>query len=556
MKTRLPTRRLSLWLLLVAGSLTAASAQVLRLVSSIDPAQVPPAGGSGDSWAPVVSPDGRYVLFASTANNLLLTTNKTAVPARFPASPNVYLRDRTNGTTTLVSVNVSGVAGGNGDSLPLDLSTNGRYALFESSASDLVRGDTNAVTDVFVRDLVASNTVLVSVSTNGSAGDGPSRNATMTPDGRYVAFVSAANNLVAGDTNGIPDVFVRDLQAALTVLASVGAQSTNATYALGSSEAPVITPDGRYVAFFSTATNLVAGVPAGGDVYVRDLVGGTTTWASAGARSAVLAVLNTSSAVSYNHALSADGQFVAYEASSAANPGPGYPGLVLRYSLASGLTYLVYTNAAVATGSYEDIRSLDMTPDGRFIAFVANTNNTTTTCIQLWDATTGIASLVSGDPNGVVTTNSTCDWPSIDPTGRFVAFLSSATNLTTNPLTGTYHIYVRDMQAGTILVADTNGMGTSISSAAVPAMTPDARFVGFDCPEASLVANDRNHDSDVFLKDLVAGTIELISAHDPALHSNTANGPSSLGPASALTARTPAWWPMTGTTIRMCFSGI
>jgi Tol biopolymer transport system component len=534
MKTTLVTSRLSLWLLLVMGGVATTSAQLSQLVSATDPAQVPPAGGSGDSWGPVVSPDGRYVLFASTANNLLLTTNNTVISARFPTPLNVYLRDREDDTTTLVSVNISGVAGGNGDSLPVAISTNGRYALLESSASDLVSGDTNAVTDVFVRDLVASNTVLVSVSTNSSVGNSPSRSATMTPDGRYVAFVSAANNLVAGDTNRIPDVFVRDLQAGVTVLASVGAQSTNRTYALGSSEAPELTPDGRYVAFFSTATNLVAGAPAGGDVYVRDLVAGTTTWASVGARSAVLSALKKTSATSYNHALSADGQFVAYEASSWAGPGQIPLGLILRYSRASGLTDLVYTNAAVSTASYEDIRSLDMTPDGRFIAFVANTNNTTTTCVQLWDATTATASLVSGGPNGQVTTNSTCDWPSIDSTGRFVAFVSSATNLTTNALTGTYHIYVRDMQAGTFLVdADTNGVGTSISPATVPAMTPDARFIGFDCLDSSLVANDRNHDFDLFVRDLVAGTTELISAHDPSLPSGTPNAHSSLGPASS-----------------------
>ena len=102
---------------------------------------------------PVISPDGRYLLFASTACNLLLTTNGSPIEA--PAIPtfNVYLRDRTNGTTVLVSANLAGTGGGNGDSIPVGLSTNGHYAVFESSASDLVAGDTNGVSDVFVRDL-------------------------------------------------------------------------------------------------------------------------------------------------------------------------------------------------------------------------------------------------------------------------------------------------------------------------------------------------------------------------------------------------------------------
>jgi Tol biopolymer transport system component len=135
----------------------------------------------------------------------------------------------------------------------------------------------------------------------------------MTPDGRYVAFVSAANNLVAADTNGIADVFVRDLQAGVTTLASVGAALVSTS---SGSESPDITPDGRYVAFSSTATNLVAGVPNAQDIYVRDLVGGTTIWASTGAGAAALSVLNATRVVCCNHAISADGKFVAYEAST------------------------------------------------------------------------------------------------------------------------------------------------------------------------------------------------------------------------------------------------
>ena len=238
------------WLMaaLVTGLSLSALAQSLQLVSVPDPTQPPPAGGGGDSWGPTLSHDGRYVLFSSTANNLMLATNNNPIPLNVPAMLNVFLRDRTNATTSLVSVNVSGVAGGNGDSVAIDISTNGRYALFESSASDLVPGDTNNATDVFVRDLVSGATVLVSVNTNGVAGNGTSGSSAITPDGRYVAFVSTASDLVPSDTNGIPEIFVRDLQTGTTVLASVGAASTSTLYPSPNSAAPVITPDGRYVA--------------------------------------------------------------------------------------------------------------------------------------------------------------------------------------------------------------------------------------------------------------------------------------------------------------------
>jgi Tol biopolymer transport system component len=524
---------------LLACLLGLAAAAPIQPVSTPDPSQAPPAGGGGNSFAPVISADGRYVLFSSAANNLVLATNGNPIPLVFPPKLNVFRRDRTNGTTSLVSVNLSGTAGGNGDSYPSAVSTNGRYALFESSASDLVPGDTNSATDVFMRDLLNGTTLLVSASTNGGIANGLSRSSVMTPDGRYVAFVSAASNLVPGDTNNIPDVFVRDLQAGTTVLASVGATSTNSLSPTGSSESPDLTPDGRYVAFSSTATNLVPGVTAVGDIYVRDLTGGTTTWASTSARAALQSVGRSASAVCYNLALSADGQFVAYEASPVLSQNAWTAGVILRYSLASGFTDLVHTNAAVPLAPYEEIRSLDMTPDGRFIAFVANTNGTSgaTTCVYVWDAVAGTAALASGNLSGSVPAGSSCDWPTLDAAGRFVAFTSSATNMVTNTLAGSCHLYVRDTQTASNLLADVDtnsiGVGTSLTSA--PRLSADGRFVAFESLDAGLVPNDSNHAYDVFVRDALAGATELISARDVSLPSLSPNGGSFLSTLSVST---------------------
>src|ERR1041385_4867490 len=115
----------------------------LELVSTRSPFGETPAGGSGDSALPILSTDGRYVLFASTANNLVLTSSSNAIPVLIPPRLNVFLRNHTNGPTALGSVNLEGTGGGNGDSFPTGLSADGRYALFESSASDLVANDTN-----------------------------------------------------------------------------------------------------------------------------------------------------------------------------------------------------------------------------------------------------------------------------------------------------------------------------------------------------------------------------------------------------------------------------
>ena len=156
-----------------AASLSAATN--LQLVSISEPSAGAPAGAGGDSYLPVISADGRYVLFASTADNLVLTANHTPIPVLIPASLNVYLRDRASNTTVLVSANLAGT-GGNGNSLPWGISTNGQYVLFESTASDLVANDTNNAGDVFVRDVVNGTTLLVSVSANGTSGSDVSRN--------------------------------------------------------------------------------------------------------------------------------------------------------------------------------------------------------------------------------------------------------------------------------------------------------------------------------------------------------------------------------------------
>ncbi len=514
--------------ILVAASALVALGAPLQLVSTTDPHYVFPAGGNVDSGAPVLTADGRYVLFTSAANDLLLTGSPSPLRALFPTRLNVFLRDRANGTTTLVSINRSGTGGGNGDSIGCEISNNGRYALFESTASDLVAGDTNNASDVFVRDLVTGTTLLVSASTNDQPANGISVNAVMTPDGRYVAFDSTASNLVPGDTNRIRDVFIRDLQTGVTALASTGLLPNSFYFSRTSSESPQITPDGRYVAFLSKG--VTNGSVSVGDIYVRDLVGQTTVWASTNALPVVKFVTGASYsyAISYNQTISADGRFVAYEAS----PSPYLSSrVILRYSLQTGATDIVTTNAAgIIRGSESFDHSLVMTPDGRFIAFVGNTNvSGAATCVYLWDAQTGTAALASGDLNNAVPPGSSCYVPTLDPLGRFVAFLTSA-NLTTNSLHAGDHVYLRDMQTGVtrLLDAGVDGVGSGVSPGTIPSLSDDGRFVAFESPDGNLVPNDNNRANDVFVRDLTPDTVELISSRNPNLPSRTPAGPSIL----------------------------
>jgi len=505
-----------------------APASFIQLISQRDSTLQPIAGGGGSSQMPIVSADGRYVLFVSTANNLTLMSNGAPMSVLPLPGMNVYLRDRASNTTTLVSVNLAGTGAGNGDSLPGGICTNGQHVLFVSAASDLVPNDTNSANDVFVRYLVNGMTTLVSVSTNGTSGNGESRDPVMTPDGRYVAFVSAATNLVAGDNNGIPDIFVRDLQSNTTTLVSIGAMSTSSTSPTGSSEVPEITPDGRYVAFYSTATNLVPGVTTTGEIYVRDLVAGNTLWASASAYSIFQSVTGSTNEISCNFSISTNGQFVAFEACTNPPSGAAPRGIILRYNVQNGLTDVICSNAPVPAESYECIHDLDMTPDGRFVAFVATVENNslTNTAIYLWDAQAGSNTLVSLDQNTGLSANGVCDSPVVSTNGRYVAFLSAGTDLVTNLLNGQYHVYLRDVQVGTTTLqdVDTNGTGFGVMSVTVPSMNDDGSVVAFENGDDNVVTNDGNPDSDVFVRELTANSAELVSVHDPSLPSMTPSG--------------------------------
>ncbi|HZR16881.1 MAG TPA: hypothetical protein VFE51_06095 [Verrucomicrobiae bacterium] len=495
-----------------------------------------------------MTPDGRYVLFASTANNLVILSNGTTIPVLIPPRQNVYLRDRQSGATTLVSSDRLGFVGADANATPTSLSSDGRYALFESSAANLVAGVTNGLNQVFVRDLKQGATLLVSVATNGAAGDGVSRSSSMTPDGRFVAFVSEAENLIAGDTNGIPDVFVRDLQNGITVLASVGATSTNSSYPVGASESPVMTPDGRYVAFFSTATNLVPQRTFSGNIYVRDLIAQQTTLVSAQAQTVVTSMVSVFAAPAcHSQTISDDGRYVAYVVSPLPSTRLGVyyssvRGFVLRHDLQTGQEDLINTNCYVTPGPYETVRVLDMTKDGRFVAFVANTNGLfgETTCIFVWDAASGLNTLASGDLSNSVPAGSACQWPVFDSSGNFLAFFSSATNVTTNSLKGNVHLYVRDLlnQRSVMVNVDTNGAGAEINPTTIPRFSDGGRLLAFESPDPSVVGGDRNRSFDVFVRDLGSNTTELISAAHPVLNENTPNGNSGMtGPSISADGR-------------------
>jgi Tol biopolymer transport system component len=210
---------------------------------------------------PCLSADGRFVAFESGADNLVGAHNDGN------HFFDVFRRDRLNGVTVMISVSSSN-AQGNGHSLFPSISADGESVAFSSDASNFVISDTNGATDVFVRTPATSSTRIVSLSSAQILGNGASGAPSISGDGRYVAFESVAANLVPGDTNGVQDVFLRDLLPGTTERVSLGSSGAEGD---ARSSWPSISGDGRFVAFESDATNLVAGDTNGlTDIFVRD----------------------------------------------------------------------------------------------------------------------------------------------------------------------------------------------------------------------------------------------------------------------------------------------
>ncbi|MEG4809468.1 calcium-binding protein [Microcoleus sp. F8-D3] len=269
---------------------------------SVDPAGNP---GNDSSYDPSISADGRFVAFQSDAANL--------VPGDTNNNNDIFVRDLSTNTTTRVSVDSAGNQGNDFSGNP-SISGDGRFVAFSSGATNLVPGGTNNDEDIFVRDLSTNTTTLVSVSSSGDRANDYSDFASISANGRFVAFRSWATNLVPGDTNDSRDIFVRDLLTNTITLVSV---SSNGDRANDSSSRCSISADGRFVAFSSRASNLVPGdTNNSDDIFVRDLSTNTTT------RVSISSTGNQGNEDFYTPSISADGRFVTFS-SLASNIVPG-----------------------------------------------------------------------------------------------------------------------------------------------------------------------------------------------------------------------------------------
>ena len=260
---------------------------------------------NGHSWGPVITPDGRFVVFLSDASNLV-TGDGNGVT-------DVFLYDRQTGLIERVNLAHDG-AEANGLGARPAISADGRYVAFESTATNLVPNDTNDSYDIFVYDRQTDTIKRVSVASDTSQGDGPSYDASISADGRFVGFMSAATNLVLGDTNEVYDIFVYDRQLDSVERVSVAGDGGEAN---DRSFAPSLNADGRYVAYHSFADNLVpADFNATADILVYDRQTAKVERISVAYDGA------QADDYSGEPSISADGRYIAY-ASRATNLVPG-----------------------------------------------------------------------------------------------------------------------------------------------------------------------------------------------------------------------------------------
>lgn len=390
--------------------------------------------GNSLSYDPSMSADGRYVAFSSYANNL--------VPGDTNGSEDVFVHDRQGGATIRVSIDPYG-AQGNSLSTSPSISSDGRYVAFHSFATNLTPGDSNGDYNVFVHDLQSGVTTRVSVDSGGGEGNGFSGGPSISSDGRYVTFYSFATNLVPGDTNGTVDVLVHDIMSGATARVSVDSSGVQCN---GASYDPSISGDGRYVAFVSGASNLVSGDTNGTeDIFVRDVQSSATMRVSVNSTGA------QGNAHSSAPSISSDGRYLSFY-SDASNLVPGdMNGVrdVFVHDHQSGAATRVSVDSSGVEGDYDSTFS-SISSDGHYVAFcsiatnlvIGDTNGLPDVFVR--DLRIGTTTRVSVDSGGTQTNGDSRGTPSVTARGRYVAFSSMATNLVPGDTNEAEDVFVRD----------------------------------------------------------------------------------------------------------------
>ncbi len=487
---------------------TAANALVTKVANNQN--SVTGSGLSAIQPQGAVSKDGRYVVFVSDVNSLVSGDRN--------GQQDVFLRD-----TTLPSTNPNAIKlishlatdakkSGSGTSSAPFISADGKYVVFSSTANDLVAGDTNGEQDVFLYTVADGSIALV--SKGAAPADGASESASVAVNGTevYVTFTSRATNLGATVAGGFSHVYLWTKSTGQVKLVSRTTVGTGTTGGNQDSIAPVISADGKYIAFTSNATNL-AGVTtdtnAASDVFLYNITADTLTLVSKSAAGAI------GNGASSNVVISDINGVVAFQSKATnltAIADTNGQTDVFRYSAATGVS-LISVNAAgnaSGTGAGQPLKeegSFDpsINADGTAIAFTSTATNLTTTLDANgdWDVfvrntTTNKTTLISQVANAA--SNGSSGNAVISGDGQTVAFISNATNLSALDADPTADVYVSGVltPAPGLISANTTGTAGSDADVLTVSLNRDGGVVVFDSAATNLVTNDANGFSDVF----------------------------------------------------------
>jgi titin len=420
-----------------------------------------------------------------------------------PSAPSNAVTPTRVGTTERASVDSSGNESNHGYSIRSSISADGRFVAFESSATNLVPGGTSGRQNIFVHDRETGATELVSEDSSGNEANANSSALAINPDGRFVAFESSATNLVPGGTSSHGNIFVHDRETGATELVSADSAGNEGN---NFSAQPSISADGRFVAFFSFSSNLVPGDTNGAiDVFVRDLQTGSTE------RVSVDSSGNQTDLDSFfGLSLSADGRFVAFtsRASNLVSGDTNGTWDVFVHDRETGATDRMSVDSlGNQVGNSGNYFGLSMSADGRFVAFESDASNLVpddtndTVDVFVHDRQTGATERVSVDTSGNEGRLGSIG-PSVSADGRFVAFYSAASNLTPGDTNDTVDVFVHDRQTGITERVSVDGSGAGGNSySQLPSISADGRIVAFASDSSNLVSRDGNATTDIFVRD-------------------------------------------------------
>lgn len=391
------------------------------------------------------------------------------------------------------------------------ISEDGRFVAFESFASNLVAHDTNRSVDIFVRDRLVGRTTRVSVSDRGTQGNARSHGASISDDGRFVAFSSSATNLVSGDSNGVDDVFVHDRTTRRTTRVSLSGDGMEGNQR---SDMAQISADGRVVAFDSHASNLVAGDRNEDvDVYVRELQSGVTSRVSVSSTGG--------EGAGWAPALSSDGRLIAFRSAASLVPedSNGFDDVYLHDRETHVTTRVSVSSDGAQANSRSDAGVPAISGNGSFVIFgsfawnlvpgdVNQTSDAFVHNVQTKETSFASATMQGAQADGSSYTHS----DSISRDGRYLAFTSGATNLAAGDTNGILDVFVYDQLSGErtrVSVATGGGQANAVSAG--PALNGDGHFVAFTSIASNLVPRDTNKRDDVFVHDRLTGETTRVS---------------------------------------------